>query len=321
MGILLVAVAAFILGSMFYVFRYRGAVRYASLREYIRKGWPMFTPLNCLLYLFTQKRAQHVFMDLDEFGELAVLQQNWQTIRDEVLQLYAKGYFTKTSDPGSAAYFDVGFRTFYKYGWSKFYLKWYGHTHESAKALCPRTVELLRGMKTVNGAMFSLLPVGSKLTRHLDPLAVSLRYHLGLSTPNSDSCFINVDGQQYSWRDGRAALFDITYLHYARNDSTEPRLILMCDVERPLNFIGSGINFLYKGLARLTVVPNIEGDTRGFANRAFAGIAPILARSRGLKQTNRPLYKLLKYSFNAALLVIVSLLVYVAYHTVRSMLA
>ena len=321
MGILLAAVSAFILGSFFYVFRYRGAVRYASVREYVRKGWPMFTPLNCLLYLFTQKRARQVFMDLRDFPELGLLQQNWQVIRDEVMQLYEKGYFAKTSDPGSAAYFDVGFRTFYKYGWSKFYLRWYGHTHKSAQLLCPRTVELLSGMKSVNGAMFSLLPVGSQLTRHLDPLAVSLRYHLGLSTPNSDACFINVDGQQYSWRDGRAALFDITYLHYARNDSNAPRLILMCDVERPLNFIGTAINFVYKGLARLTVVPNIEGDYQGFANRAFSTIAPLLARSRGLKKTNRPLYKLIKFAFNAALLVLFGLLLYGLYHAIRAMLA
>ncbi|MGH6634584.1 MAG: aspartyl/asparaginyl beta-hydroxylase domain-containing protein, partial [Gammaproteobacteria bacterium] len=55
---------------------------------------------------------------------------------------------------------------------------------------------------------------------------LSLRYHLGLVTPSSDDCFINVDGVPYSWRDGEAFLFDETYLHYARNDSDQYRLIL-----------------------------------------------------------------------------------------------
>jgi beta-hydroxylase len=313
MTLILVAALAFCLGSFAYVYAYRGAVRYASVREYIRKGWPIFTPLNCLLYLFTRKRARRVFMDLGEFRELSPVQDNWQVIRDEAMQLYERGYFNKTTDPGSAAYFDVGFRTFYKYGWSKFYLKWYGHTHQSAQTLCPKTVAILRDIPSINGAMFSLLPVGSQLTRHLDPLAVSLRYHLGLSTPNSDACFINVDGQQYSWRDGQAALFDITYLHFARNESDRPRLILMCDVDRPMSLPGQLVNFVYKGLARLTVVPNIEGDYRGFANRAFAGIAPVFAKTKGLKRTNRPLYNVVKYTFNTALVALVGLLAYGAY--------
>jgi beta-hydroxylase len=316
LAIALAAVGLFIFASLVYVFRYRGELRYEGVREYVRKGWPIFAPLNCLLYAFTQKRGQRVFMDLAEFPELAKVQANWQTIREEAMRLYEGGYFDKTADTKSGAYFDVGFRTFYKYGWSKFYLRWYGHTHESAKALCPKTVELLKDIKSVNGAMFSLLPPGSQLTRHLDPVAVSLRYHLGLSTPNDDRCFINVDGQQYSWRDGQAALFDITYLHFARNETNTPRLILMLDVERPLNIVGSVVNFFYRGLARLTVVPNLEGDKRGFANRIFSGIAPFFEKSKELKRTNRKLYKVVKFAFNGALLAIVGVLLYGGYQLV-----
>jgi beta-hydroxylase len=321
LAIALAAVGIFIFASLVYVFRYRGELRYEGVREYVRKGWPIFAPLNCLLYAFTQKRGKHVFMDLKEFPELAKVQANWPMIRDEAMKLYEGGYFNKTTDTKSGAYFDVGFRTFYKYGWSKFYLRWYGHTHASAKALCPKTVELLKDIKSVNGAMFSLLPPGSQLTRHLDPVAVSLRYHLGLSTPNDDRCFINVDGQQYSWRDGQAALFDITYLHFARNETNTPRLILMLDVERPLNLVGSVVNFFYRGLARLTVVPNLEGDKRGFANRMFSGIAPFFEKSKELKRTNRKLYKVVKFAFNGALLALLGLLIYGGYHLVEVLAA
>jgi len=303
----LVIATALVVCSMTYVYRYRGTLRYASLREYMRKAWPVFAPFNCLLYIFTKPRARRVFMDLHDFPELSHLQESWPVIRAEVLQLHEQGYFSKTCDPNSPASFDIGFRTFFKYGWSKFYLRWYGHTHNSAIALCPNTVALLQGMKSVNGAMFSVLAPGAKLTRHLDPLAVSLRYHLGLATPNSDACFIEVDGQRHSWRDGQAALFDITYLHHARNDTNEPRLILMCDIERPMNIFGRIINFFYKGLARLTVVPNIEGDKQGFANRVFSSVAPAFARSKALKTTNRKLYTVIKYAFNTSLLALFAL--------------
>ena len=160
---------------MAYVYRYRGTARYASVREYVRKAWPIFAPLNCMLYVFTEKRARRVFMDLREFPELNQIQAQWTTIRDEALALQAAGYFNKAKDPDTPAYFDVGFRTFFKYGWSRFYLNWYGHTHESALALCPKTVEILSRVRSVNGAMFSLLPPGGQLTRHIDPLAISLR--------------------------------------------------------------------------------------------------------------------------------------------------
>jgi beta-hydroxylase len=308
--ILLAAAGLFIVGSFVYVYKYRGALRYTGVREYVRKGWPIFAPLNCMLYLFTEPRGRRVFMDLAEYSELSAVTQNWQTIRAEALKLYEAGYFQKTVDQKSGAYFDVGFRTFYKYGWSKFYLKWYGHIHESALALCPETVKLVKDIKSVNGAMFSLLPPGSQLTRHLDPLAVSLRYHLGLSTPNDDACFIEVDGIRHSWRDGQAALFDITHLHHARNDTNTPRLILMLDVERPMSQPGRIVNVFYRALASLTVVPNLEGDKRGLANRAFSTIAPLFERTKALKKTNRPLYKTIKFIFNGVLLAIAALLLW-----------
>lgn len=297
-------ILAYVLSSMAYVYLYRGKSRYENLSEYLRKGWPIFTPLNCLLYLFTQPRAAHSIMDLSDFKELDGLKQNWQVIRDEAIQLYEKGYFNQTNKPGSGAYFDIGFRTFYKYGWSKFYLKWYGYTHSSALKLCPNTVKLLSQFKTVNGAMLSLLPPGSQLTRHLDPVACSLRYHLGLVTPNTDSCFINIDGVDYSWRDGEALLFDETYIHYAKNNTDQYRLILMCDIDRPMHTLGRFINFLYRSFARLTVVPNLEGDKQGLANIIFSSLSPLLQKTKQLKQTNKPAYLTLKYTVNFLLLII-----------------
>ena len=298
----IVAFIGYAVGCMVYVYRFRGRTRFASFSEYRRKGWFVFAPLNCLLYLFTEKRARRSIIDLAEFPELVEIQRNWETIRDEAVELYRQGYFEKTNEAGSAAYYDVGFRTFYKYGWSKFYLKWYGATHASASRYCPKTVAILSGVPSVNGAMFSLLRVGSKLTRHLDPVACSLRYHLGLVTPGVDTCFIDIDGQRYSWRDGDALLFDETYLHFAKNDSDTYRLILMCDVERPLHVVGRGVNVVYKALMRQTVVPNLEGDKRGLINRIFAFVSPVTQRVRRLKSTNRPLYRIVSFSLNSLMI-------------------
>lgn len=296
--------ASFSVASMTYVYAFRGNYRHTSLKEYMRKCWPIFAPLNCLLYMSTERRARQPIMDMAEFPEFDEITRNWETIRKEALALYNQNTFESTKSRDSQAYYDIGFHTFFKYGWSKFYLKWYGYTHESAKRLCPETLRLLEKIPSVNGAMFTLLPPGSKLTRHSDPFACSLRYHLGLATPNSDDCWINVDGIQYSWRDGEALLFDETYVHHVANNTDQYRLILMCDVARPMSWFGRLVNFFYSQLMRLTVVPNDETDRQGGANALFSKLNPIIERGKQLKQKNRPLYKLLKHTVNGILVLI-----------------
>jgi len=308
--LMMAAILLFCIVSITYAYAYRGNARWNSFGEYIRKGWPIFTPFNCMLYLFTAAKARPAIMDMSQFPELKELEDNWQVIRQEAVELMAEGGFDQITDKESASYYDIGFRTFYKYGWTKFYVNWYGYTHESAKRTCPKTVELLSRIPQVNGAMFSVLPPGGQLTRHLDPVACSLRYHLGLETPNDDKCYISVDDQQYSWRDGEPLLFDVTYLHFAHNDADKPRLILMCDIERPMSPIGRILNWPYKLLMRATVVPNTDEDKRGFANKTFSTLVPLLDKSKRLKETNLPAYKALKYTVNGTLLLAIAGLVW-----------
>jgi len=309
-NLIMLGLLAFCIGSMSYAYAIRGDARWTSFGEYIRKGWPIFTPFNCLLYLFTKPKARSAIMDMDQYPELAELQENWETIRDEAMALVAEGGFDSITDPDSASYYDIGFRTFYKYGWTKYYINWYGYTHKSAKRSCPKTVELLSKIPSVNGAMFSMLPPGGQLTRHLDPVACSLRYHLGLDTPNHDDCYISVDDQKYSWRDGEPLLFDVTFLHFVHNDAHKPRLILMCDIDRPMSWFGRFLNWPYKALMRATVVPNTDEDQRGFANRVFSWTVPMLERSKRLKETNLIAYKALKYTVNTTLFLILAGLIW-----------
>lgn len=310
--LIMIVIILFCIGSLTYAYSFRGQARWEGFGEYVRKGWPIFTPFNCLLYLFTKPRARPPIMDISQFPELQELQDNWQIIRDEAMALSAEGGFDQIADKESASYYDIGFRTFYKYGWTKFYLNWYGYTHASAQRTCPKTIELLNRIPAVNGAMFSILPPGGQLTRHLDPVACSLRYHLGLDTPNDDRCYISIDDRKYSWRDGEPLLFDVTFLHFAHNDADKPRVILMCDVERPMSWFGKLINWPYKLLMKATVVPNTSEDRRGFANQVFSTLVPLLDRSKRLKETNLVAYKILKWTVNGTLLILIAGLIWLA---------
>lgn len=303
-AVILLIIALFSACSMFYIYTYRGNTRYFSWTEYLRKGWPIFAPLNCLLYLFSNEKVRRPIIDTLQYKDLDELRANWEVIRDEALALQQEGELENINALGSDAYYDVGFRTFHKYGWRKFYLKWYGYTHTSAQNRCPKTVEILSKVKNINGAMFAFMPANSELTRHLDPVACSLRYHLGLETPNSDDCFINIDGEQYSWRDGKDLLFDETYLHFVKNNTEQSRLILMCDFNRPVNIFGKAINFCYKILMRASIVPNTSEDKGGLANRIFKSVAPLLQKGKELKKTNRKAYKRVKYLVNGTIILL-----------------
>jgi len=314
MIILIALFVASYAASILYIYRFRGTERYSHFGEYIRKGWPIFAPFNCLLYTQTKSEARKPLMSAELLAELKILQDNWQVIREEAIAIRESQQFDKARNPDSVAYYDIGFRTFFKRGWSKFYLSWYGYTHDSAKRLCPKTIELVSQLKCVNGAMFSILPPGGELTRHLDPFACSFRYHLGLDTPNCESCFIDIDNNKQSWRDGEAFMFDETYIHYAQNNSDCDRLILMCDVERPMGFVGRFFNRVYKLAMRLMIVPNTEEDRRGVGSRIFSNLNAFFAASKKLKQTNRPLYKVVKFVFNSVLAALIIGLFYLPFY-------
>ena len=269
---------------------YRGRVRYNVWRQ-LSDHSTFTAPLNVFMYLFSRVPTTP-YLKPEQFPELAVLRDNWETIRDEGQKLMEIQQI-KASDQFN----DAGFNSFFKTGWKRFYLKWYEDSHPSAMTLCPQTTELLRNLPSVKAAMFAELPDGSRLPRHRDPYAGSLRYHLGLITPNDDRCFIEVDGERYSWRDGEGVMFDETYLHYAENQSGQNRLILFCDIERPMRYRwAQAVNhWLGRNLMSAATAPNEEGDRTGGVNKMFKYIYAIRRVGKRLKAWNRTGYYIIKW--------------------------
>lgn len=279
----------------------RGKVQHAKLSRKLTDHSNFLAPINCLFYLFSRVPNQP-YIPLSEFPTLQPLQDNWQLIRDEALALHQQAAI-KASDNID----DIGFNSFFKTGWKRFYLTWYGTEVASASRLCPRTLALLKEIPNVKAAMFAMLPPGARLVRHRDPFAGSLRYHLGLVTPGSDDCFLNVDGERYSWRDGEAVMFDETFIHYAENQSDKLRIVLFLDVRRPVNFWPVDVlNTLFsRTVMASTATANMEGDHIGFLNRIFAGVYAIRGQGKRLKAYNRTLYYAAQYLLYAALVYVI----------------
>lgn len=300
MGIVVLSI--FILCS-FYV-QFRGKVRHKSLARKITDHANILSPINCLFYLFSSQKNTP-FIDINQFPELNVLQQNWQVIRDEALSLNNSLHIKASEDLD-----DLGFNSFFKRGWKRFYLKWYGSDIKSAQALCPKTLALLANIPNVKGAMFAMLPPGGRLGNHRDPYAGSYRYHLGLVTPNSDDCYINVDGQQYSWRDGEPIMFDETFIHHAENKTDKKRIILFLDIKRPVNFII--VDWINRIFARTVVsasaTKNLEGDKVGGLNKVFSYVYQVRILGKKIKAFNNTFYYVLQYSLY--LLIIYGIFIY-----------
>ena len=282
--ILLALVVLYVLCVL--VVHLRGRVRLRFGRQLLDHSG-LFAPYNVLMYAFSAARGKP-FVERSQFGALDPLRDRWQAIREEALHLFDEGYIRAAEKHN-----DASFASFFKEGWKRFYLKWYGEPLPSAHTLCPNTVALLETIPSVRAAMFALLPPGAKLNPHRDPFAGSLRYHLGLITPNSDACRIFVDGEQYAWRDGEDVVFDETLVHWAENRTDTTRVILFCDVERPLRTpLMRGINRLVsRVLGRATRAQNVATEELGAVNRLYAVAHRIGESKKHFKRANPRLYR------------------------------
>ncbi len=292
------------LASALYV-HLRGRVRFRFTRQLFNHS-TLLAPYNALMYLFSAVPAKPV-IDPAGFPELAPLAANWTTVRDEARRLFDEGYIR-----GALANNDVGFNSFFKRGWKRFYLKWYGDPLPSAAMLCPQTVAMLQRIPSVKAAMVALLEPGAKLNPHRDPFAGSLRYHLGLITPNSDACFIDVDGEKLVWHDGVPIMFDETFIHWAQNKTDVTRVILFCDIERPLRtrFMRWLNRAVSTHVVKVSATQNVPTEPVGALNRVYGKVIhPVIGRVgesfKALKQKNRALANSVKYGLIAGILYLI----------------
>ena len=92
-------------------------------------------------------------------------------------------------------------------------------------------------------------------------------------------------------------MFDETYVHYARNDTDRDRVILFCDVERPMKWRwAQAVNrFVARNLLAAGASPNQDGDQTGGINRLFRYFYAVRLRGKALKQRRPAVYYAVKW--------------------------
>jgi beta-hydroxylase len=165
-----------------------------------------------------------MFIDPAQFPFARLLEDSWETIRDEYLALPAE-----VSDPWVQ-------RDLYDGTWTVFGLIALGKPIPAA-ARCPKTCQILEQIPTVSMAAYSRLAGGAHVKAHTGWAKSVYRAHLGLVVP--PGCRFRVRAQTLSWVEGQCLFFDDTMEHEAWNDSDQARVVLILDVLRPGVTIGT----------------------------------------------------------------------------------
>ena len=90
--------------------------------------------------------------------------------------------------------------------------------------------------KNIVSCAISILPAKKAIPIHVGYYKGILRYQIAIKVPKDrNNVFICVNGEKYSWTEGKGVLFDDIYPHKVYNNSNEERIVLYMDVKRKLN--------------------------------------------------------------------------------------
>jgi len=198
-----------------------------------------------LLHRFERYLARHsplgdpAIYDCKDFEWIPALEAQWHEIAAEYRQLLASAEpippFHEISPEQLPITSDALWRTFVFHA--------YGKAAERNCALCPRTTQIVGQIAGMQTAMFSILEPGKQLPWHRGPYKGLLRVHLALEVPqDTEQCWLEVDRFRLHWQEGRALIFDDTFMHRAANLAASRRCVLFLDVLRPLDPRAARIN-------------------------------------------------------------------------------
>jgi beta-hydroxylase len=175
------------------------------------------------------------FMRNEDFPFLKMFSDNWEKIRDEV-QVILKNReeipaFQEVSPDQDKIAKGKNWRTFFLYG--------FGEQLKKNCAQAPFTTSLLEQVPKIQISWFSILSPGYHIPPHQGVSKGILRAHLGLIIPkDAESCRIRVDNEYRIWKPGQIFVLDDTYEHEVWNSTSDERVILIFDFDRPMRWPG-----------------------------------------------------------------------------------
>jgi beta-hydroxylase len=173
-------------------------------------------------------------LEASAFPWTAALAERWEAIRAE-----AQALLTRIEDVPPLRLVSPDHRRISQDElWRSFFLYGYGYKVPQNCARCPETTRLVETIPDLNSAFFSILLPGTHIVPHRGPTKGLVTAHLGLAVPRRGRCTMWLDDRPVTWREGEWLVFDDTFRHEVRNDTDEPRIVLLVQVRRPLRGLG-----------------------------------------------------------------------------------
>jgi aspartyl/asparaginyl beta-hydroxylase (cupin superfamily) len=203
-------------------------------------------PIN-LLYNFDPSHRCNFYTDTEKdiiFPVGIELESNWQDIRQEGHELY-ESLPNKDINYLNNYHMNMGEET--KCHWTTIPLRLFGRDSIIHMGKCPLLEKILREHPEIKSCLFSIMDSGKIIKPHVGPYDGLLRYQLALDIPKitmssnssitKSECYLHVGGEKYEWIEGKGILFDEANLHGAINTTSQKRIVLLIDLERPYSLL------------------------------------------------------------------------------------
>jgi aspartyl/asparaginyl beta-hydroxylase (cupin superfamily) len=198
---------------------------------YYKTYYDIYDFSNLINIFFDKYCNQPAIFNSNDFQWTKKFRDNYQIIKNE--------YFTYSENNYIPLYKQLTKTVTWcdnRNKWRALYLRAFNVDTKLAKYF-PKTMELINKIPCTL-AFFSVLEPGAKLSPHVGIYKGVIRYHLGLKVPKEfHKCFINVDGKNLYWEEGKDIMFDDMFTHYVENDTNEERIVLFLDIKRDFNNI------------------------------------------------------------------------------------
>lgn len=222
------------------------AIKQGFGRGLVKFGRKIRKPLDRVLTKYSRVGNPSVF-EADTFGWATGLEAEWEAIRDEALAVMANDANTPPLRELSPDHRGIARDDH----WRCFFIWGYGKRVAQNAALCPRTTAAVERIPGLLSAFYSIHTPGTLVPEHRGVSKTIINCHLPLDVPGeAEVCGIEIDGRTYGWREGETLIFDDTYRHSAWNQTERPRVILLVQFQRPLQFPGSILGGAFLGLLR-----------------------------------------------------------------------
>lgn len=201
---------------------------------------------SILYYNYPKKQNEQLFYTTWEYPELKILEDNWKTIANEI-PLFDINQIDKYPKRERSAWNNEegkklanSLKSTWVQGWQgngiwfNFPLMYHNDVIGDSDKICPKTVDLLKQIPSIQIAGYSILLPKSELPKHTDLTGKkndSMACNF-LLTENDANLYVKSSSNnfmEYNHKTGKLVVFDSNFEHYADNKDDKIRVILYID--------------------------------------------------------------------------------------------